>query len=77
MVPSPDLISTVSIPRACARFAILPILPCAEWLMYQIHIPSPASGLFALAVSSVVWETAPPLSGPAASATSAAVASRA
>jgi hypothetical protein len=53
-VPSPDLIRTVSIPRERALFAILPTLPCEERLRYQIHIPSPASGFFTAAGSSVV-----------------------
>ena len=48
-MPSPDLIRTVSIPCARAFFAIAPSLPCEEWLRYQIHIPSPASGFFAFA----------------------------
>src|SRR5215218_3290618 len=63
-------------PFAWAFFAIAPSLPCEERLMYQIHIPSPASGLFAAGVS-LVCDEAPPAKGPAAIATSAAAAIRA
>src|SRR5215213_11008474 len=44
--------------------------------MYQIHIPSPASGLFP-ALAWLVWDEAPPAKGPAATATSAVAAIRA
>src|SRR5512132_3485720 len=70
-VPSPDLINTVSIPRACALAAMVFRLPCEERLRYQIHMPSPASGFFGFEVSPV-WELAPPVSGPAAKTTAKA-----
>ena len=64
-------------PFARAFLAIAPSLPCDDRLRYQIHIPSPASGLLALGASPVVWETAPPLSGPAARLTAVAAAAMA
>src|SRR3977135_2177385 len=63
VVPSPDLIRTVLIPCACAFFAIPPSLPCEEWLRYQIHMPLPASGVLPVLVP-LVWDVAPPASGP-------------
>ncbi len=75
--PSPDLISTVSIPRACALAAIRPTLPPAERLTYQIHIPSPASGFFACSGTGCAScaATFPP-SGPATSSIATAEAAR-
>ena len=61
---SPDLISTVSIPRRFAFAAIALTLPRWALLTYQIHIPSPASGLAAATGASrggsVVCERASP-----------------
>src|SRR5262249_60585516 len=73
-MPSPDLIRTVSIPCACAFFAIALSLPCEERLRYQIHIPSPASGLFG--ASALVCAEASPPSGPTERARARAAASR-
>src|SRR5215204_2108906 len=63
-------------PFACAFLAIAPSLPCEERLMYQIHIPLPARGLF-LPSAALVWDEAPPASGPAATARRSAAAIRA
>src|SRR3954468_10175826 len=75
-VPSPDLTSTVSIPNRWARDAIFPTLPWEERFTYQIHIPSPASGLFGVASVPLVWEVAEPLRGPHARAATTTAASR-
>src|SRR5258706_3423842 len=58
-------------PCACAFLAIAPSLPCDEWFRYQIHMPLPARGLLP-AVLTLVWDEAPPVSGPAARRTRAA-----
>src|SRR4029079_14120884 len=76
-VPSPDLISTVSIPNLWAREAIFPTRPCDVRLTYQIHIPSPASGFFGATSVPVVWEVAEPLRGPVARTAMTTAASRA
>src|SRR5262245_20835334 len=59
----------VSIPALRALEAILPTLPRWARFTYQIHMPSPANGFFALGS-----EAAPPVKGPATSAPAATAA---